>query len=80
VVLPLPPVTVKVAGVLSEAGAEAGDTVPWLQLSVTVTEAGLLSVKSYATTNEACALFTIVQLAGTPSAIATFAQLDWLAT
>lgn len=73
------PVTRNVAGELSDAGADAGDGVPWLQLSVTVTVAGLLSEKSLLTVNIAWAVFTIVQVAGTPSDTATLAQFAWLA-
>ena len=43
---PLAPVTVNTAGLDSEALAEDGDTVPLPQLRLTVTEAGLLSLKS----------------------------------
>ena len=48
---PLKPVTVKVAGVASEALAEAGETLPLVQERLTVTEAPLLGIKSFWTTN-----------------------------
>ena len=49
--LPLAPVTVKVAGVASEALAEAGETLPEVQERLTVTEAPLLGMKSLWTVN-----------------------------
>jgi hypothetical protein len=45
IVLPATPVTVKVAGVASLAGAVGGATVPEPQTSVTVTAATLSSVQ-----------------------------------
>ena len=48
---PVKPVTVKVAGVASEALAEAGKAVPEAQDRLTVTEAALLSEKSLRTVN-----------------------------
>jgi hypothetical protein len=73
-VAPVAPVTWNAAGVPSDASADAGEGVPCAQDSVTVTEAGLLSVKSLCTVNSACAVLVIVQVAGVPSTIATPAQ------
>jgi hypothetical protein len=50
---PLYPVTVKVAGVASEADADAGDTLAPGQERLTVTDAVLLSEKSFFTSNRA---------------------------
>lgn len=77
--LPLAPVTVKTAGVDSDAGADAGASVPSVQESVTVTGAALLSEKSLLTVNVACPVLVIVQFAGTPSIIATPLHGPWLA-
>jgi hypothetical protein len=48
---PLYPVTVKVAGLASEADADAGDTLAPGQERLTVTDALLLSLKSFFTLN-----------------------------
>ena len=45
------PLTVKVAGVASEALAEAGETLPVVQERLTVTEAALSGTKSLWTVN-----------------------------
>jgi hypothetical protein len=74
-VLGFAPVTRNEAGEPSAAGAVAGVGVPRVQESVMVTDAGLLSVKSLWTVNMVCAVFTIVQVTGTPSLTATLAQL-----
>jgi hypothetical protein len=56
-------VTVKVAGVASDALAEAGEAVPLAQESDTVTEAALFGTKSLLTLNVALfSVFVIVQL------------------
>jgi len=63
------PVTVKEAGVASDAGALAGDAVPEAQASDTVTLAALFGTKSLLTTNVSVfRLFTIVQTPALKSA------------
>ena len=49
--MPSKPLTVKVAGVASEALAEAGETLPLAQDRLTVTNAMLLGTKSFPTLN-----------------------------
>ena len=74
--LPATPVTVKVAGVASLAGALGGVTVAAPQVSVTVTGLTLSSVQSLYTMNVPTAVLVMVQLALPPSAIATFWQFE----
>ena len=59
--LPVYPLTVKTAGVASEALAVAGRAVPLAQERDTVTEAGLLSEKSLLTVKLSVAVLVIVQ-------------------
>ena len=59
--LPVYPVTVKTAGVASEALAEAGRAVPLAQERETVTEAGLLSEKSLLTVKVPVVVLVMMQ-------------------
>ena len=71
------PVTVKLAGVASEAEAEAGDTVPLEQVRPTVTDAVLFGMKSLFTLKVAVFVFVMVQLLVCPVVMATPAQPLW---
>ena len=74
------PVTVKTAGVASEALAEAGVTVPLVQVALTVTEAALFGTKSLVTVNvPSMRVLVIVQLTLPPLTSATVAHAAWLA-
>jgi hypothetical protein len=63
--LPVKPVTVNVAGVVSEALAEAGEAVPLAQESDTVTEAALFGTKSLLTSK--VALFSVLTIVQDPA-------------
>jgi len=75
--LAVKPVTVKVAGVPSEALAEAGETSPLVQDRLTVTEAPLLGTKSLLTVNWAeLRVLVIVQVLLSPPASVTWPELS----
>ena len=67
---PLKPVTVKVAGVASEALAEVGETLALAQDRLTVTEAPLFGTKSLLTVNWAeLRVLVMVQLPAVRAAL-----------
>jgi hypothetical protein len=71
---------VKLAGVASEALADAGLAVPLAQESETVTLAALLGTKSLFTVNVSVfSVLIIVQFAVPPSLIATLTHAPWFA-
>jgi hypothetical protein len=76
----LKPVTVVVKGVASEAEPEAGDGVPLVQATLTVTLAPLFGMKSLLTVSVALfSVLVMVHKAEPPTLIATERQLAWLA-
>ena len=67
-------------GTASVIDPEAGDAVPLVQLTLTLTLAALSGTKSLCTTKALLlSVLVIVQLGVPPLVIATFAQADWLA-
>ncbi len=75
------PVTVKVAGIASDAEAEAGDTAPLEHVRPTVTDAVLCGLKVLFTWTVALVwVLVIAQLLVPPVAMATPAQALWVAT
>jgi hypothetical protein len=80
VVPTMKPVTVVTNGVASDAEPDAGDGVPLVQVTLTLTLAPLFGMKSLLTVN--VPLFralVIVQEWLPPTLIATLAQFDWFA-
>ncbi len=75
-------VTVKMAGVASEADAEAGETVPLEQVSATVMDAVLSGTKFVFTLKTAVItlVLVMVQLLVCPVVMPTPAHAFWLAT
>jgi hypothetical protein len=74
------PVTVVVNGVASEAEPEAGEGVPLVHVTLTLTDAPLFGTKSLFTVNVPLfRLLMIVQEAAPPTLIETLAQPDWFA-
>jgi hypothetical protein len=68
-----------VNGVVSVAEPDAGEGVPLVQLTLTLTDAPLFGEKSLLTVNVALfSVFVIVQEALPPTVIATFAHVAWL--
>ena len=76
----LKPVTVKVRGLVRLTVPLAGDGVPLVQVTETVTEASLLSEKLLLTTKVPLfSVLVIVQLGVPPIAMATVAHPAWFA-
>jgi hypothetical protein len=80
VVPTMKPVTVVTNGVASDAEPDAGDGVPLVQVTLTLTLAPLFGMKSLLTVKVPLfRAFVIVQEELPPTLIATLAQFDWFA-
>jgi len=74
------PVTVVVNGTASDAEPDAGEGVPLVQDTLTLTDAPLFGTKSLFTVNVALfSVLVIVHEGVPPTVIATFTQFAWFA-